>query len=69
DSALIFTLRYWIRIGAGTDGRQVDSDLRCEMLEKFRVAGIEVPFPQRDIRLSAAEPLPVAVVAPQERGA
>ena len=62
DSALIFTLRYWIRIGAGTDGRQVDSDLRCEMLEKFKIAGIDVPFPQRDIRLSASAPLPVSVV-------
>ncbi|NCW89226.1 MAG: hypothetical protein EBV73_01490, partial [Rhodocyclales bacterium] len=68
DSALIFTLRYWIRIESGTDGRRVDSDLRCEILEKLNAAGIAVPYPQRDIRLSAVEPLPVAVVAPQERG-
>jgi small-conductance mechanosensitive channel len=68
DSALIFTLRYWIRIESGTDGRRVDSDLRCEILEKLNAAGIAVPYPQRDIRLSAAEPLPVAVVASQQRG-
>ncbi|WVH09427.1 MAG: hypothetical protein EoVTN8_822 [Fluviibacter phosphoraccumulans EoVTN8] len=67
DNALIFTLRYWIRIESGTDGRRVDSDLRCEILEKLNAAGIAVPYPQRDIRLSAVEPLPVAVVAPQER--
>ena len=62
DNALIFTLRYWIRIENGTDGRRVDSDLRCEILEKLNAAGIPVPFPQRDIRLTASEPLPVSVV-------
>lgn len=62
DNALIFTLRYWIRIENGTDGRRVDSDLRCEILEKLNGAGIAVPYPQRDIRLSAIEPLPVSVV-------
>ena len=65
DNAMIFTLRYWIRIENGTDGRRVDSDLRCEMLEKLNGAGIAVPFPQRDIRLSATEPLPVSVVGPR----
>lgn len=64
DSALIFTLRYWIRIETGTDGRQVDSDLRCEILEKLNSVGISVPFPQRDVRLSAETPLPVSLVQP-----
>ena len=64
ESALIFTLRYWIRIETGTDGRRVDSDLRCEILEKLTLAGIEVPYPQRDIHLSAAQPLQIMI----ERG-
>lgn len=62
DNALIFTLRYWIRIQVGTDGRRVDSDLRCEILEKLSGAGIDVPYPQRDIRLSVATSLPVSIV-------
>ena len=66
DSALIFTLRYWIRVGTGTDGRVVDSDLRCDILERLSVAGIELPFPQRDVHLSAASPLPVSVVNPKD---
>ena len=64
DSALIFSLRYWIRLGAGTDGREVDSDLRCEILDKLASAGIDVPYPQRDVRLSVAQPLPVALIHP-----
>jgi potassium efflux system protein len=68
DNALIFTLRYWIRIENGTDGRRVDSDLRCEILEKLNAAGIAVPFPQREIRLTASEPLPVSVVDHQTQG-
>ncbi len=62
DNALIFTLRYWIRIETGTDGRRVDSDLRCDILEKLNGAGIDVPYPQRDVRLSAATPVPVSIV-------
>ena len=69
DNALIFALRYWIRIQNGTDGRRVDSDLRCEILEKLNGAGIDVPYPQRDIHLSASTPLPVSVVPPSEAGA
>lgn len=61
DSALVFTLRYWLRIEVGTDGRRVDSDLRCEILENFSAAGIDVPFPQRDVRLVAMQPLPVRI--------
>lgn len=61
DSALLFTLRFWIRLDQGLDGREIDSDLRCEILQKLAAAGIEVPFPQRDVNLKAAEPLSVRV--------
>ncbi len=64
DSALMFSLRYWIRLGAGTDGREVDSDLRCEILDKLAAAGIDVPYPQRDVRLQMAQPLTVALMHP-----
>lgn len=66
DSALLFTLRYWVRLDAAIDGRRLDSDLRCEILEKLNVAGIEVPYPQRDVRLSVAEPLPIRLQPAQD---
>jgi len=66
DSALIFTLRFWIKVGSGTDGRLVDSDLRCDILERLNAAGIDLPFPQRDVHLSATTPVPVSVVHPKD---
>lgn len=61
DSALVFTLRYWIRVETTTDGRVVDSDLRCDILAKLKNAGIDVPFPQRDLHLSTVEPIKVSI--------
>ena len=61
DSALVFTLRFWVRLDQGTDGKQIDSDLRCEILEKLAATGIQVPFPQRDVRLQLDGPLPVSL--------
>ena len=61
DNALLFTLRYWIRVDTSTDGRVVDSDLRCDILNKLKNAGIAVPYPQRDVHLSAAQPIQVVV--------
>ena len=61
DSALIFTLRYWTRVEATTDGRVVDSDLRCDILAKLKHAGIDVPYPQQDVHLSAMAPIQVSI--------
>ena len=49
DSALLFSLLVWIP-DARLDMR-VASDLRFEIEEAFRKHNIEIPFPQRDIRL------------------
>lgn len=49
DSALVFELRCFV-----TDvlqGTNVKSDLRFAILKRLREAGIEIPFPQRDINL------------------
>jgi small-conductance mechanosensitive channel len=64
DNALIFTLRYWIRVAAGTDAARVDSDLRRDVLVKLKSAGIELPYPQRDVHLSSEEPLRVVIDSP-----
>ena len=49
DSALLFSLLVWIP-DARLDLR-VASDLRFEIEEAFRKENIEIPFPQRDIRM------------------
>lgn len=61
DSALLFTLRYWIRVETGVDGSRIDSDLRCEILDKLKAANINLPYPQRDVHLSSETPLRVSV--------
>lgn len=61
DSALIFTLRYWIRVDISPDGRIVDSDLRCDILGKLKEAGIDVPYPQQDVHLSTTYPIKVSI--------
>ncbi len=41
------------------------SELHGTLYEKFREAGIGIAFPQRDVHLSAAEPLPVRILREQ----
>jgi potassium efflux system protein len=56
DSSLDFELRVWIR--DADDRLLVKSQLYHEIVQKFREARIEIPFPQRDLHLrSAAESL------------
>jgi len=43
------------------------SELHSALYEKLREAGIGIAFPQRDVHLSAAEPLPVRIL--REEGA
>ena len=61
DSALLFVLVYWVKLGLQVGPRRVDSDLRHAIGDRFAEAGIGVPFPQRDIRLEVNGPLPVQV--------
>jgi small-conductance mechanosensitive channel len=48
-SSLDFELRCYL--ADISDGLTVRSDLRFAILEKLRAAGIEIPFPQRDVHL------------------
>ena len=47
DSALMFQL--FVYLGSISNGGTVRSDLRFAMLRRFREAGIEIPYPRRDI--------------------
>ena len=63
DSALMFSLNVWLEVGPGRrGGNLVLSDLRFMIDASFAEHGIEIPFPQRQVRLEAAAPLAVRVV-------
>jgi potassium efflux system protein len=60
DSALNFELRAWTdRADAWVP---VQSDLYLALHAALTKAGITIPFPQRDVHLDAAQPVPVQVV-------
>lgn len=62
-SSLDFELQVWMRLTRKTNRWKILSDLRFEIDRLFAEASIEIPFPQRDLHLDAAAPLPVRVVA------
>jgi potassium efflux system protein len=63
--ALIFTLEYWVEMSENVDPRVVGSDLRFMIEGALSEAGISIPFPQRDLHISASTPLKVEVVTGQ----
>ena len=48
---------------------EVHSDINCAIVRKFRQNGVEIPFPQQDLRLRSPLPLPVANGAEIRRSA
>lgn len=62
DNALVMALVFWVELNASVPGRRIDSDLRFAIEKRLRTAGIDIPFPQRDIRLNIGDALPVQVV-------
>jgi potassium efflux system protein len=59
DSALIFSLYFWVELGKGTNAMIVASDLRLMIEKRFTEAGIGVPYPQRDMHLTTDQPIQV----------
>jgi potassium efflux system protein len=58
DSALVFHLYYWISLDV-SNPLPVGSDIRLRIDRLCREAGIDIPFPQRELRLHSTEPLTV----------
>jgi small-conductance mechanosensitive channel len=57
DSSWSMILRVWL-----ADPQKhhiVRSEINCAIVRKFRENGVEIPFPQRDLHLRSAVPLPV----------
>lgn len=65
DSGLDIAMTFWIELGAHTNGRRIDSDLRFMIEKRLAAAGINIPFPTRDVNLRAASPLPVTMATAQ----
>ena len=62
DNALVFSLYLWVDLAPNVNSLQVLSDLRFMIEKRFAEVGIEIAFPQRDVRLDLAKPLRVEVV-------
>ncbi|MBC8379004.1 MAG: mechanosensitive ion channel [Planctomycetes bacterium] len=54
DSSINFELLIWIDVRV-TPRRNVGSALYFEIFEEFRKAGVEIPFPQRDIHMRSSD--------------
>ncbi len=59
ESALRFRLYYWLDLSGTTSGVIVASDLRFMIEKQFTELNIGMPFPHRELRLSAKNPLQV----------
>ena len=55
DSALIFELWFWAKVGAVRELRTIRSDLRFAINQEFKNAGIVIAFPQRDLHFKFSE--------------
>ena len=62
DNALQFELLFWVRIATFTEVRIVESDLRELIDSAFRLADIDIAYPQRDIHLDTPGPLEVRML-------
>jgi len=60
DNALNLVVRCYL--DSMTDRLSITSALHQRINEKFRAAGVSIAFPQRDVHLSAAQPLEVRVL-------
>jgi small-conductance mechanosensitive channel len=61
DSSLNFRVYYWLTVGSEMDMYITASDLRYQIDQRFREAGVTIAFPQRDIHIDTTTPLQVAM--------
>lgn len=59
ENALMFSLYFWVELAGGTNAALVSSDLRFMIEKRMAEAGIEIPSPQRDMRIVTDSPLQV----------
>ncbi len=67
DSSLNFRVYYWLELGGSLNALQVGSELRTRIDRDFRAADIEIPFPQRDLRVRGVLPVSIEQTNPTEK--
>jgi len=67
DSALIFTVYFWIEVTSDVDYRIVKSDIRHMLDKRFRDAGITIAFPQRDVHIDSSRPIEIQISEDQSK--
>lgn len=66
DSALNFELHFWVM--QENNGLQITSEVALCAMELLDDAGIEIPFPQRDLHLRSVDPKAAELLPPAEPG-
>jgi len=61
DNALTFSVQFWTHVTRPMDLRRIQSDIRYEIDDEFKKAGIVIAFPQRDLHLDTLKPLEVRI--------
>ena len=67
DNSLVFDTYFWCDVGGERALREIRSDIRFRISERFAAHGIEIAFPQRDVHLDSREPLSVRVIQKENR--
>ena len=62
ESALQFKLNFWIQVYSISRRMGIETEVRFNIVRLFEDAGIQMPFPQRDIHVNPQQPVPVRVV-------
>jgi small-conductance mechanosensitive channel len=65
DSALKFTVHFWVSIVAPLNKRLSESNLRLAIASLFQENGISIPFPHRD--LTVTQPVAVQIMGAQAK--
>jgi small-conductance mechanosensitive channel len=67
DNSLVFDTYFWCDVGGEKMLREIRSEIRFRISQRFAANGIEIAFPQRDVHLDSREPLSVQVIQPQDK--
>lgn len=64
DSSLVFEVHFWIHMKRMMDGAKIRSEVRVDIDDAFREAGIVIAFPQRDVHIDMSSPIEVSLREP-----
>jgi small-conductance mechanosensitive channel len=64
DSSLVFEVHFWIHMKRMMDGARIRSEVRVDIDDAFREAGIVIAFPQRDVHIDMSSPIEVNLREP-----